>query len=628
MSNILEKNFGRRAVIFDGASGTEFYRRGIFVNNCYENLCLSMPEAVKKLHLEYLAAGSEVLTTNTFGANANKLSRYGLGERVAEINAAAVRLAKEAIAESGLDAASENAPRRALIAGSVGPVGGITGHGGRLEREKAAAILAGQMTVLLEAGADFILGESIATLDDAANFAAALELSKVRESAASFALNSDLTDANGEYAAKYLKLFERLPATLRPFAFGLNCGMGPDEMLEAMKRLRGLAGEKGLIIQPNSGSPHRVDDRSMYMCTPEYFTTYARRFVELGAIGVGGCCGTSPEHIAEMAKAVRPLENSRKNVVELLNRTEEKTAAPMPEVPFEKRSRLAEKLAAGEFVRTVEITPPPGFDLAGVLAKARSCAEAGIDAVNIPDGPRASSRISAAATALAVQREVKIETVLHVCARDRNVIALQSDLLGYAALGLNNILFITGDPPKLGDYSFASGVFDLDSVGMLEMASSLNRGLDITGKSIRRPTSICPGCGADPSAVDMAREMRRLEEKAAAGARFVVTQPVFAVEPLLRMIEKAAHLDLPFIAGIWPLASLKNAEFMKTQVPGVIVPDAVMEKMARYPNREDQARAGVEIARDTAAALEGYIAGMQVSAPLGKVEIALAVHAR
>lgn len=620
MKSILEKIFGPRAVIFDGASGTEFYRRGIFVNNCYENLSLSRPDAVKKLHLEYLEAGSEVITTDTFGANRNKLSRYGLGEKTGEINFAAVELARQAIAEAG---GAEK--HRVLIAGSVGPVGGVTGHGGRLERNVAAEILAEQMKFLLEAGADFIIGESIATLDDAANFAAAAELAGLENYVASFALDRELCDANGEYAARHIRIFEYLPEEQRPFAFGLNCGMGPDEMLEGMEKFRTLT-EADLIVQPNSGSPHRVDDRSMYMCTPEYFTSYARRFVELGAVGVGGCCGTSPAHIQEMSRAIRPLGGAEHRKIELKERKSASHDPLCDEVPFAERSKFAAKLASGEFIRTVEVTPPMGFDLAGVLEKASRCAEAGIDAVNIPDGPRASSRISAAAVALAIQNQGLIEPVLHVCARDRNVIALQSDLLGYAYFKLNNILFITGDPPKLGDYAFASGVFDLDSVGMLKLASALNRGIDLTGKSIRQPTAICPGCGADPSAVDLKREMQRLEEKAAAGARFVVTQPVFAVEPLLRMIEKSSQLNLPFIAGIWPLASLKNAEFMKTQVPGVVVPDEIMEKMSRYSSREDQAKAGIEIARSAAERLKGCIAGMQVSAPLGKIEIALAVH--
>ena len=294
-------------------------------------------------------------------------------------------------------------------------------------------------------------------------------------------------------------------------------------------------------------------------------------------------------------------------------------------VPLAEKSSLGAKLAAGKFVTSVEITPPRGFDLASTVAGARKCKEVGIDAVNLPDGPRASARISPFAAAVAIQQQVGIETVLHCCCRDKSVIGLQADLLGCAGMGINNILFITGDPPKLGDYPFSSGVFDVDSIGLVKIQSRMNRGIDLGGKSISAPTRAVIGVGADPSAIDLEREYRRTCEKVEAGAEFIITQPVFAIETLFAFLDRIAHLKTPLIAGIWPLVSYRNAEFMKTEVPGVVVPDAVMKRMAAAGTKEEQREAGLEIARESIAAIRDRVQGIQVSAPFGNVDLALRV---
>jgi len=605
MSESLKNKLKNQILIFDGANGTEFYKHGVFVNASFEGLNLSNPALVKEIHQNYVNAGADVITTNSYGANSSHLANFGLAEKSREINLAAARIAREAIGNNDI-----------LIAGSVGPVGKTLLHGAP-DTEDAVQSLVDQINALLEGGVDFILGESISSLDDAMFFAEAIKLTQPREYVASFVVNSDLVNNHGEPLTKLLRIFDALPE--QPAAIGLNCNIGPDAMLPAVEKLLKLT-TLPVIVQPNAGTPKNVENRFIYMSSPEYLTTYALRYLSLGVRAVGGCCGITPEHIAELAKAAKPLTAKKHEIVSIVNQDPPQTPSPVAS-----RSKFAAKIINKEFVTSVEITPPKGYDLAATVEKAKICAAAGIDAINIPDGPRASARISPVITALAIQNEAKIEAVLHVCCRDRNLIGMQSDLLGCAASKINNILFITGDPPKLGDYPFASAVFDVDSIGCLEIAGKLNTGLDLAGKSIGQVTHFFGGSGADPNALDMTREINRLRLKVQAGAQYIITQPVFAIEPLLAMIDAVADPQIPIIAGIWPLSSLRNAQFMKTEVPGVVVPDDVMEKMARYSNQDDQRKMGIEIARETYAKLRPHIAGLQVSAPFGNVKSALEV---
>ena len=438
-----------------------------------------------------------------------------------------------------------------------------------------------------------------------------------------YALNRDAESRTGDSPARLLTILDEAPR--RPEAFGLNCGIGPEGMLNALEILMPLC-RLPVIAQPNAGCPKSVDNRMIYMCSPEYFTTYAMRFAALGVHGVGGCCGTGPEHIRDMARSVNPLNKAVRNTGHLAV-----TEGALPEktpVPMREKSRFGAKLAAGEWVTNVEIVPPQGYLLDKTIEKARICREAGFDAVNIPDGPRASARVSPLVTAYRIQAEAGIEAILHFCCRDKNLIGMQADLLGCAAMGIHNILFITGDPPKLGDYPFASGVFDMDSIGMARIQSRLNRGIDLGGKAIDTVTQTLIGVGADPNAIDMKREIRRTREKIEAGAEFLITQPVFDTEPLLRFIEAVPGLsELPVIAGIWPLASYRNAEFMRNEVPGVIVPDSIMERMAKGKTKEEQRAEGIRIAREAVASIRDKVAGVQVSAPFGNVGIALKVLA-
>lgn len=608
MSDVLLDRLTEQVLVFDGANGTEFYRRGIFVNTSFEALCLTRPEVVREVHRSYVEAGAQVLTTNSFAANPNVLAKFGLGDQVQAINARAVELAREC-AEDGV-----------LVAASVGPLGEIPASR-EVSEDDAAAMLSAQVAALVSAGPDFVHFETLSSRRDVerAVWVAAAGLGVPY--AISLKVSRDGESARGESLEALLGPIAG--AAHAPTAIGLNCGEGAEELLAALEVLRPLL-DYPLIVQPNAGLPRTVEGRTLYMLSPEYFTTYGLRYVQLGARGVGGCCGVGPDHIRDFARSVAPVAASafsrRITVVD-------HGAARREPTPMAEKSRLGAKLAAGEWVRTVELVPPRGYDLAGTLAKADRCRLAGIDAINIPDGPRASSRMSPIITAQQVLERTHIEPILHFCCRDKNLIGMQADMLGCAAAGLRNILFVTGDPPKLGDYPFASAVFDVDSVGAVKIQHNLNCGVDLGGTPVDPPTQTLIAVGADPNALDYEREVRRTREKASAGAELIITQPVFAAAPLLAFVEAIADLGLPVLAGIWPLASYRNAEFMRNEVPGVVVPDAVMARMGKAETREEQREAGIAIARESVAAIRQAVAGIQVSAPFGRVETALAVTA-
>ncbi len=606
MQDKLKEKLRKGIVIFDGAIGTEIYKRNFFINVSYEGLCLSNPDVVKDIHKSYYEAGADVFTTNTYGANANLLTRFGLVDKVKEINTVAVKLARECGDEE------------TLIAGSVGPVGEMPYKNGTNEH-RSVDILAEQVEALTGAGADFILFETLYSLRDVERAMAAIN----QVSEIPFVVSLKV-DRNGESSKgePFKVLLQPIKDSARkPTALGLNCGDGAESLLNALEKFLPRVSYP-VIVQPNAGIPKQVDGRLLYMTNPEYLTTYALRYVNLGVRGIGGCCGTGPEHIRDMARSIRPMSVSEYTKRVSLSIPEERFQEP---VPMDQKSNFGAKLAKGEWVTSVEIVPPRGFDLDKTIEKAKKCREAGIDAINIPDGPRASSRISPLVTAEQILRKARIEPILHFCCRDKNLIGMQADLLGCAATGIRNILFITGDPPKLGDYPFASAVFDVDSIGVVRIQDKLNRGIDLGGKAISQPTQTLIGVGADPNSLDMKREIRRIFEKAEAGAEFIITQPVFEVEPLLSFLEKIKELNIPVLAGIWPLASYRNAEFMKNEVPGVIVPDEVMERMAKADAKQAQKEEGIRIARKIVAKIRGYVAGIQVSAPFGNVGTAIDV---
>ena len=598
-------NFSQRlasgVLVFDGGFGTELYRRNFFVNTSYDNLVLTEPAVVTAIHQAYVDAGADVLTTNTYSANKIALARFGLAEKVEEINFAAVALAKKAAA------GKENV----LIAGSIGPVSGDTS-------DQRVSAIAEQASALISGGADFLIFESISNLNDLQDILKATSgLNQQWMPSFVFDAAGKLADGN-DFTSVITALKNHTPA-----AFGINCGTGPETTFDSVKTIIPHLCWP-LIVQPGAGVPKNVDNRFMPMTTPEYFTTYALRYVNLGAGGVGGCCGISPAHISDLVRSLKPMtkmENSAALKVEI------KESDLLPPLPTGEKSSFGAKLCSDKFLKLIELTPPRGFDLSDSIEKAKKCKAAGFDAINLPDGPRASCRISQVITAAEIQEKAGIETIIHCCGRDRNLISLQSMILGCMAKKINNILFITGDPPKLGNYPFSSGVFDVDSIGLVKLQSRLNRGIDAGGQALGNgvKTAIVSGVGADPNAIDPEREYRRLAEKIEAGAEFIITQPVFDPEALLAFLKKTEHFKVPVIAGVWPFASYRNAQFMKTEVPGVVVPDWIMDAMKKAETKEAQRAEGIRIARMLLKEIHGAVRGVATSAPFGNVNTAIEV---
>ncbi|MDQ8163091.1 MAG: bifunctional homocysteine S-methyltransferase/methylenetetrahydrofolate reductase [Gemmatimonadota bacterium] len=603
-----------QVVVFDGAMGTMLYARGVFINQCYDELVLRAPDLVREIHAAYVKAGAEVLETNTFGANRLKLTQYGLEGQVSAINRRAAELARDAAGE------------QRLVAGAVGPLGVRLEPYGALGREEAQALFVEQMTALKDGGADCFLLETFADLEEVEQaILAARAVDAAMPVIAQATVGPDLRTAYGASPEDIARVLDKWGVDV----IGLNCSVGPQTILEAVERMTAVTTRK-LSAQPNAGMPRDVGGRSMYMASPEYMATYARHLVQAGAKIVGGCCGTTPEHIKAMVEGVRPLAprtrvtlgNDRSAAASVAT---EAPAGREP-TPLAVRSRFGAKLAAGQFVTSVEIVPPRGVDTARLETDAAALHAAGVDAINVPDGPRAQSRMGAIATSLIIERH-GIEAVTHYCCRDRNLLGMLSDLLGASALGLRNMLLITGDPPKMGPYPDATAVFDIDAIGLTNLVSKLNRGLDPGNNPIGEPTRFVIGVGVNPVALDPAHELRRFHWKVEAGAEYAITQPVFDPAQLEAFLASIEDVRIPVIAGIWPLVSARNAEFLANEVPGVTVPPEVLQRMRRASDqsKEHALAEGIAIARESLERVRGAVQGVQVSAPFGKIELALEV---
>jgi homocysteine S-methyltransferase len=606
----LSELLSKHVVLADGAMGTMLYQSGVFISSCFDELNLSNPKLVTKIHRQYVEAGVDFIETNTFGANEVKLTKFGLFEQVEKINKAGVELAKQA------------AGNNVLVAGAIGPLARDIALYNQITQQQAAAAFQRQATALVKAGTDFIILETFSNTDELL-----LAIEAVRSVAGLEIVAQMTTNEQNEtiYGEKIDHAIARIAAQPAVTAVGLNCSVGPSAMLNALELIRGVT-EKPISVQPNAGMPRQVEDRMLYMSTPEYMSEYAKRFYEKGARIIGGCCGTTPAHIKEIARAVRAIDKAATSKTRLGTITIEKpTVTEIKETPLAQKSKFGAKLAKGEKVTTIEITPPKGLDIEPILQKARLCAEMGIDAINIPDGPRASSRLSPMVTAVKIQQAASIEAILHFCCRDRNLIGMQSDILGAYAIGLRNLLVITGDPPKMGDYPQATGVFDMDSIALAGVIKNLNRGIDLGGNTFSPPTSLVIGVGANPVATDIKREIDKFRLKVMAGAEFAITQPVFDADTLFRFLDATKQSKIPVIAGIWPFTSLKNAEFMANEVPGVVVPPKLLERMSAAKTQQEGRAIGVEIARELIAQIHSRVAGFAVSAPFGNVKIALAV---
>jgi len=613
LEHLLDPN---QVVVFDGAMGTMLYAKGVFINQNYDELDLRAPDLIREVHRAYVEAGAEVIETNTFGASKSKLTGYGLETQVHAINKAAAELAREEAGDN------------VLVAGAVGPLGVRLEPYGPTSLDEAREIFREQMQGLKDGGADFFILETFADLSEIEQgIRAAREVDAAMPVIAQMTIGTDCLTPYGASAPDIAKALDAFGADI----IGLNCSVGPQIILDAIEKMAKVTRKK-LSAQPNAGMPREVQGRSMYMASPEYMATYAGHLVRAGAKVVGGCCGTTPEHIAAIVEGIRPLSPRQARVPKRPqtgngHEPEVPHDKPRDPIPFGERSKFAGKLSRHEFVTSVEIVPPRGVDASKMLRDAKALKDAGVDAINVPDGPRAQSRMGALLTSLLIEQQVSIETVTHYCCRDRNLLGMLSDLLGAAAIGLRNMLIITGDPPKMGPYPNATAVFDIDAIGLTNLVNNLNHGLDPGGNSIGTPTSFAIGVGVNPGAIDVDHELKRFAWKVEAGAEYAITQPVFDVEQLESFLAKLGGNRIPIIAGIWPLVSLRNAEFLANEVPGVTVPPHIIERMriANDKSKEHGVKEGIAIAREMLERVRPSVQGVQVSAPFGKVELALEV---
>jgi methionine synthase I (cobalamin-dependent)/5,10-methylenetetrahydrofolate reductase len=603
-----------RPHLFDGGMGTMLYARGVFINRCYDELVLTDPDIVRGVHEEYVQAGAELLETNSFGANPAKLDHFGLAGRVEEINARAAELARAAARDD------------VLVGGAIGPLGIRIEPYGPTSLDEARGFFREQATGLLEGGVDFFILETFADLSEIQQALRAVRELSDLPVVAQMTVREDGTSLYGTAVELIGQRLTQWGADV----VGLNCSVGPHGILAGVERLAAVT-DRPLSAQPNAGLPREIEGRKIYMASPEYVAKYAQRLIKAGAKLVGGCCGTTPEHIRRIGDAVHAMSPGRTRTRISVERVSTALADAVEPSPLAERSRLGRKLAAGELVTTVEILPPKGVDAARMLAGVRRLASAGVDAVNVPDGPRAQMRMGVIATSALVEQTVGIEAVVHYTCRDRNLLGMLSDLLGAHGLGLRNLLLITGDPPKMGPYPDATAVFDIDSIGLTNLVNRLNHGLDPGGNPIGEATSFTMGVGVNPGAIDADHELNRFYWKVEAGAEYAITQPVFDADQLLRFLEKLDErgIRIPIMAGIWPLVSARNAEFLANEVPGITVPEPVLERMrgAQAKGKEHALAEGIAIAREMFEAVRSQVQGLQVSAPFGKVDFALQVFA-
>src|SRR5438128_871770 len=590
----------KSAVLCDGAMGTLLYSKGIFINRCYDELNLSQPDLIRGVHHEYLQAGAEIIETNTFGANSFRLARHSMADRVHEVNLAGARVAREAAKSFDV-----------WVAGSVGPLGIRIEPLGKTSYEEARAAFREQIAALVEGGVDLLILETFGYLEELHQaILAAREVNPKIPLVAQVTIDEDGNCLDGSTPETFTPRLEEWGVDV----IGCNCSVGPVAMLDAIERVRAVT-SLPLAAQPNAGIPRSVEGRNIYLCSPEYMASYARKFVAAGVRLIGGCCGTTPEHIRVMKSALRATQARARTPV-----SQSKSQATPPvvaTVPLEKRSRLGAKIARGEFVTMVEIVPPKGTNIQKELEGARFLRSVGVDGINIPDSPRASARMSNQALSLLLQQQSGIEAILHYTCRDRNVLCIQSDLLGAAAIGIRNLICITGDPPKMGSYPDATAVFDVDAIGLVNIVQNLNRGLDIGGNPIGVGTSFVIGVGANPGVPNLDEEIRRFEYKVEAGAEYAVTQPVFDLSLLETFLRQIEHCRIPVVAGIWPLVSVRNAEFMKNELR-VSVPDSILERMAQAKTPEAAREEGIAIAREMLVAVHHMVQGAQISAPMGR----------
>jgi homocysteine S-methyltransferase len=606
-----------RVLVCDGAMGTMLYAKGVFINKSFDALNVTQPDLVAEVHQEYVQAGADVVETNTFGANRIKLGSFGLADKLHAINQQGARIARHA------------ADERAYVAGAIGPLGIRIEPWGKTGVDEAREYFREQAQALADGGVDLFILETFRDLNEIGAAIDAVRSVSDAPIVAQMTTEEDGNTLDGTPPERFAPDLEKRGATI----VGVNCAVGPAPMLDTIERIAAVTPLK-LSAQPNAGKPRDVEGRNIYLCSPEYMASYARRFILHNVRLVGGCCGTTPDHIRQIKMAVRGLAPS---VVRATEPPAEATRAAgrgpsvavgaitSPPVAREQKSRLAYAMGKGTFVVGVELPPPRGYRSDDVIARAKQLKIAGVDVINIPDGPRAGARISALSLAVLIEQQAGIETLLHYSCRDRNLVGIQSDLLGAHAMGLRNLLLITGDPGRAGDYPDATTVFDVDSIGLTNVVSRLNRGCDVGGQSIGAPTGFHVGVSVNPAASNLDHELKRFEYKVEAGAEFVVTRPIFDVAAFERFLKRIESAKLPVVAAIVPFESARNAEFLANEVPGVRVPDSMLERMRRAGSAEAASREGIAIARGIAAGLRSVAQGVQISTASGDIEAALAV---
>jgi methionine synthase / methylenetetrahydrofolate reductase (NADH) len=614
-----------RVLVCDGAMGTMLYAKGVFINKSFDALNLTQPDLVAEVHQEYVRAGADIVETNTFGANRIKLGQFGLADRLHAINEQGARVARHA------------ADDRAYVAGAIGPLGIRIEPWGKTGVDEAREYFREQAQALADGGVDLFILETFRDLNE---IGAAIDAVRSVSSVPIIAQMTTEEDGNtldGTPPERFAPELERRGATV----IGVNCAVGPAPMLDTIERMAGVT-KLRLSAQPNAGKPRDVEGRNIYLCSPEYMASYARRFILHNVRVVGGCCGTTPEHIRQMKSAVRALAPAAARPSDAQTAPGSSTAlgagpsttlgagaraTPVltPPVAREQKSRLAQAMARGTFVVGVELLPPRGFQTEQAIERARRLKEHGADVLSIPDGYRAGARLSALSLAVLIEQHAGIETLLHYACRDRNLLGIQSDLLGAHAMGLRNVMLVTGDPGRVGDYPDATAVFDVDSIGLTNVVARLNHGSDIGGQAIGASTAFHIGVTVNPSAANLDQELRRFEYKVEAGAEFVVTRPVFDLAGFETFRKRIEGAKLPVVAGVFPFESARNAEFMANEVPGVRVPDALLDRMRRADGADAAVREGIAIAREIAAVLRGSVQGVQISTPSGDVETALAI---
>ncbi|MBI4887576.1 MAG: bifunctional homocysteine S-methyltransferase/methylenetetrahydrofolate reductase [Acidobacteria bacterium] len=604
-----------RVLVCDGAMGTMLYARGVFINRCFDALNLTEPDRVAEVHQEYVRAGADVLETNTFGANRIKLRGFGLADRLREINVEGARLARTV------------AGGQAYVAGAMGPLGIRIEPWGKTGTDEAEAFFREQAEALVAGGVDLFILETFRDLNELRAAIAAIRRVCDLPVVAQMTIEEDGQSLDGTPPEQFAPALERVADVI-----GVNCSIGPAPMLETIERMAAVTRAR-LSAQPNAGRPRDIEGRNLYLASPEYVASYARRFINAGVRLVGGCCGTTPEHIRQIAIAVK------KSAPEVARAAARHAAAghavvpatppgdrPVAVVPLAGRSQLARALADGRFVTAVQLVPPKGFVGDAIVEQARALKERGVDVIRISDGQR-GARMSALSLAVLIEQKAGIETVLQYSCRDRNLLGMQSDLLGAHAMGVRNVLIVTGDARTVGDYPDATAVFDVDSIGLTHVVARLNHGLDIGGQAIGSPTAFHVGVQVNPGAEDLDSEVRRFAYKVEAGAEFAVTKPVFDAGTFERFYRRVESARLPIILGLWPFESVLNAEFMANEVPGVRVPDSALERMRRVESPGAAAAEGVAIAREVGCALKGLVQGVHVAVPSGRIEAALDVLA-